>query len=52
MLSCLGWEEDLLGRFTTDPTATPLHVCRMGFCGEMWPYFRPNFNNLQVSVSF
>lgn len=22
--------------FTLDPAASPLHVCRMGFLGEMW----------------
>eukprot|EP00611_Tribonema_gayanum_P020406 TRINITY_DN371_c0_g2_i3.p1 TRINITY_DN371_c0_g2~~TRINITY_DN371_c0_g2_i3.p1 ORF type:complete len:299 (-),score=61.41 TRINITY_DN371_c0_g2_i3:538-1434(-) len=26
--------------------ATPLHTCRMGFCGEIWPFFRPSFGNM------
>lgn len=49
VLSCLGLTEEELGLFTTDMDATPLHVCRMGFCGDMWPYFRPNYINLQAS---
>ena len=32
--------------FTTDLAATPIHVCRMGFTGELWPFFRPNFTNI------
>ena len=37
--------------FTTDPSETNLHVCKMGFCGETWPFFRPNFSNLQEYLS-
>ena len=36
--------------FTTDKTETCLHVCRMGFCGEMWPFFKPNFSNLEKKL--
>ncbi len=40
-------EEQLLSHFTTDPTATPIHVCSWGTLGETWPFFRPNFVNIE-----
>ena len=36
-----------LALFTSDKASTPVHVCRMGFAGELWPFFRPNFTNIQ-----
>ena len=33
--------------FTTDPKATPVHVASWGFLGDTWPYFRPNFVNME-----
>ena len=48
VLRCLSLSDEEMGRFTLDPEASPLHVCRMGFCGEMWPFFRPNFVNMEV----
>ncbi|MEW5298883.1 MAG: hypothetical protein WDW36_001957 [Sanguina aurantia] len=34
--------------FTTDPMETPVHVVGWGFLGETWPYFRPNWLNLEA----
>jgi DNA ligase 1 len=39
---------ELEGIFTGDPAATPFHVVSWGFCGETWPYFKPNFVNLEA----
>jgi hypothetical protein len=36
--------------FTLDKSETCLQVCRMGFCGEMWPYYKPNFINLEKKL--
>ena len=33
--------------FTTDMASTPLHVVKWGFLGESWPFFRPNFVNME-----
>ena len=33
--------------FTTDPSASPIHVMPWGFLGESWPFFRPNFVNME-----
>ena len=33
--------------FTVDENESNLHVCRMSFCGEIWPFFRPNFIPMQ-----
>eukprot|EP00198_Chlamydomonas_reinhardtii_P008670 XP_001698007.1 predicted protein [Chlamydomonas reinhardtii] len=33
--------------FTDDPAASPVHVVGWGTLGETWPYFRPNFVNMQ-----
>ena len=32
--------------FTTDQTATPVSVASWGFLGDTWPFFRPNFVNM------
>eukprot|EP00978_Attheya_sp_CCMP212_P044951 scaffold328098_cov24-Attheya_sp.AAC.1 len=34
----------IIHRCTTDVTTSDLHVIPMGVAGELWPYFRPNFN--------
>jgi len=47
ILKCLNLSSEELQLFTTDRSETPLHVCRMGFCGDTFPYFQPNFKNLQ-----
>ncbi|KAG2439579.1 hypothetical protein HXX76_004931 [Chlamydomonas incerta] len=33
--------------FTDDPAASPVHVLGWGTLGDTWPYFRPNFVNMQ-----
>lgn len=33
--------------FTTDMESTPVHVVKWGFLGESWPFFRPNFVNME-----
>ena len=33
--------------FTTDLASTPVHVAKWGFLGESWPFFRPNFVNME-----
>ncbi|DBB01067.1 hypothetical protein WJX77_004280 [Trebouxia sp. C0004] len=38
---------DLDEVFTTDLTSTPVHVAKWGFLGESWPFFRPNFVNME-----
>jgi DNA ligase 1 len=34
--------------FTTDPGASPVHVTSWGFMGDTWPYFRPNYTNMDA----
>ena len=45
ILKCLKLED--MGIFTTDPAATNVHVVGWSFLGETWPYFRPNFGNME-----
>lgn len=33
--------------FTTDLASTPVHVAKWSFLGESWPFFRPNFVNME-----
>lgn len=40
--------EQLSATFTTDPAATPIRVVRWGHLGDSWPYFRPNFTNMEA----
>ena len=47
VISALGLTPAELARFTSDKAATPIHVCRMGFAGELFPFFRPNFTNIE-----
>ena len=42
---CAGVELDEV--FTTDMASTPVHVVKWGFLGESWPFFRPNFVNME-----
>lgn len=50
MLRCIqdhkGEEESssIIDRCTQDEKETDIHVVPMGLCGEMWPYFQPNYN--------
>lgn len=41
-------ESQLSSTFTTDPTATPIRVVSWGHLGDSWPYFRPNFTNMEA----
>ena len=34
----------IIDRCTQNENETNIHVIPMGLCGEMWPYFRPNYN--------
>ena len=34
---------NIIQRCTQNPSASSVHVIPMGLAGEMWPYFRPNF---------
>ncbi|GIL67665.1 hypothetical protein Vafri_21002, partial [Volvox africanus] len=40
-------DKQLSDTFTTDPRVTPVHVVSWGTLGETWPFFRPNFVNMQ-----
>jgi hypothetical protein len=51
VLKALQLAEAELALFTCDKASTPVHVCRMGFAGELWPFFRPNFTNVQEYLS-
>ena len=35
----------MIQKCTRDPNATDIHVIRMGLAGELWPFFRPNYQN-------
>jgi len=37
---------NILDRCTRDPTLSDLHVISMGLAGEMFPFFRPNFQKI------
>ena len=41
-------QSDIDAAFTTDPTSTPIRVERWGHLGDSWPYFRPNFTNMEA----
>ena len=45
-LACVYNDTDRQRLFTADQSSSWIHCCRMGFCGELWPFFRPNFQNL------
>lgn len=34
--------------FTTNAASTPVRVVEWGFLGETWPFFRPNFVNMEA----
>jgi hypothetical protein len=31
--------------------ATPIHVCKMGLVGDVWPFFQPNFANVRKYIA-
>lgn len=41
-----GRERVANGLFTSDPLASNIHICGMGFAGSMWAYFKANFENI------
>jgi L-ascorbate metabolism protein UlaG (beta-lactamase superfamily) len=48
MLQCIQGHESqvssqIIHRCTQNASESDIHVIPMGFAGEMWPYFRPNF---------
>ena len=47
MLQCVQEHEEvssqIIRRCTQDSAQTPIHVIPMGLAGELWPFFRPNF---------
>eukprot|EP00403_Amphidinium_massartii_P037848 CAMPEP_0178446704 /NCGR_PEP_ID=MMETSP0689_2-20121128/40967_1 /TAXON_ID=160604 /ORGANISM="Amphidinium massartii, Strain CS-259" /LENGTH=446 /DNA_ID=CAMNT_0020071589 /DNA_START=17 /DNA_END=1357 /DNA_ORIENTATION=- len=34
-------------RFTSDPAKARIHIVPFHFCGEIWPYFQPNFRKCE-----
>ncbi|KAL2645294.1 hypothetical protein R1flu_012881 [Riccia fluitans] len=48
VLKCLNLENFEV--FTTDPSATNVHVLQWNFLGETWPYFRPNFLQMEKAM--
>lgn len=45
ILKCL--DLDNFDIFTTNPSATDVHVVSWNFLGETWPFFRPNFEKME-----
>jgi len=41
---CVEESSTIIDRCTQKEGETDIHVIPMGKCGEMWPYFRPNYN--------
>jgi len=39
--------DQLAAAFTLDPSETPIQVVSWGRLGDTWPYFRPNFTNME-----
>jgi DNA ligase-1 len=51
MLQCIADDATKEDRYTTgDPTNSDIHVIPMGLAGEMWPFFRPNFQKVATYV--
>ncbi|KAK9840432.1 hypothetical protein WJX74_009841 [Apatococcus lobatus] len=38
---------DIDDLFCRDPAASPLHVVTWGYLGDTWPFFKPNFVNME-----
>eukprot|EP00775_Hariotina_reticulata_P004079 gene4079-4326_t len=48
LLRCQGLtQEQLEASFTLDPAESPIQVVSWGHLGDAWPYFRPNFTNME-----
>ena len=51
LLPCIITNRDELEQyFTTDASSTFICCVKMGFCGELWPYFRPNYDNMSKFI--
>jgi len=42
-----GAERVQSGAFTSDPHGARIHICNMSFLGTVFPYFKPNFQNIR-----
>jgi DNA ligase 1 len=53
VLRLLDWPADLPCDevFTTDPARTRIHIVGWNWIGETWPYFRPNYANIELYAS-
>jgi DNA repair metallo-beta-lactamase/UBA/TS-N domain len=40
------YENAKMAIYTRDPSVSDIHVIPMGMAGEMWPFFRPNFQKI------
>ncbi|EKX52039.1 hypothetical protein GUITHDRAFT_65538 [Guillardia theta CCMP2712] len=47
VMRCLRMSEEDLSVFTCNMRESQIHICRMGFAGDIWPFFRPNFVNIE-----
>lgn len=48
LIRCQGLtQEQLEACFTLDPAESPIQVVSWGRLGDAWPYFRPNFTNME-----
>eukprot|EP00803_Ostreobium_quekettii_P008788 evm.model.scf_1474EXC.2 EVM.evm.TU.scf_1474EXC.2 scf_1474EXC:16266-31624(-) len=49
VLQCLEWEnESFSDIFTVCAEQTPVRVVRWNFLGDVWPFFKPNFVNMEA----
>lgn len=51
LLSAMGLSSEQQALFTDDPYATRLHVQRMGWCGDVWPFFQPRYGRMTSHVA-
>mmetsp|Transcript_80069 Transcript_80069/g.166537 ORF Transcript_80069/g.166537 Transcript_80069/m.166537 type:complete len:751 (+) Transcript_80069:2-2254(+) len=49
--ACLDIDDEDNARFTDDPLAAQIHVVPLSFCGEMWPFFKPNYEKCEEHLS-
>ena len=45
-----GLERVQSGQFTSNPHGAKIHICSMGFLGSLFPYFKPNFDNIRQHI--
>jgi DNA ligase-1 len=51
VLQCLDLKPEDLQCFTSDMSATPIHVTKMGVVGDVWPFFQPNFASIRNYIA-